>query len=237
METEIKRELLRYKILHSRDEYDPITYLLLRYTTLNEFISKINEISLHYNIELDNDDGINASRFIELLDKFNREFRFLFFNTSAKEYTIRQLFRTNPELIEEHFELKYDNEQNIKESIYRIIISNFIKNAKYIPAIELFLKENKVELKKPKEYNYSECYKIAHLMSDLIFCLRGRGNSYSLFIDIGDTLDTNLTNRKKRRKDFDSDKFSIKFIKKHNKVYDSIFTSYEKKKKYLKYFK
>ena len=74
-------------------------------------------------------------------------------------------------------------------------------------------------------------------MSDLIFCLRGRGNSHSLFVDIEDILDEHLSSRKKRRKDFDMDKFSTRFIEKYNKAYASIFASYDKKKKYLKYFK
>ncbi len=62
----------------------------------------------------------------------------------------------------------------IKENIFKIIIGNFITNAKYISSIKTFLVENKIKLKNLQDYNLKECVKIIVLLSDIVFLFTGK---------------------------------------------------------------
>ena len=242
MTIETKRELLKYKILHERVFHDIVSYRILRYSYFDNVINLITDISLTNNIKANNNEFTDR-QFLNLLDLFVETVRKQFFNISIMENIIYCVIQSNIDLAEDYFTSTYsiNDKENINilyDKIYKLIISNFIKNEKYIPNIYLFLTENKIDIKPVKEYSYEEISKIITLLSDLVFCQRERGNYMYLFHDIENNLKQYLMNyENKRNKRIDKNKFKDKRISDYVKHYDVIFKSYESKRKYIGYFK
>ena len=133
------------------------------------------------------------------------------------------------------FDLK--SNKNIKEYIYKIIIGNFIKNAKYIPQIESFLIENNIPLKKLNDYDLEESTNILNLLSNIVFSQRGRGDSTDLFKNIEDELQDYLKRKEKSKsKKYTIKDFEEQFVNTYINNYSKMFKSFTNKKKYLKYF-
>ncbi len=233
-----KKEILIKKIFENEHNNYVSMYAIISSNLLDTIIDKIDESSLQSNSTKKIDEYyINANQFLNLLDRFLEIFEELGTLNRRRQFYLEKIFISNKSIMEDYFTLScsfYDNTELICEKIYRIILSNFIYNSKYIPSISIFLKENDLELKKIDEYTYNELKKLYNLFSDLIFCLRNRGRIHNLFINIDHELihvqdsTTNKTLNENKRSKY------ISFI---NKIYLDIFGVYNNKKKYLKFFK
>ena len=121
----------------------------------------------------------------------------------------------------------------LKDKIYKIIINNFISNAKYVPIISSLLAEHYINIKPVNEYTYEEATKIITILSDIVFSQRGRGKYQYLFENIEINLAHNIKMRKERKKQFDETKYKEEFISRYISNYESIINTYKNKKNIL----
>lgn len=240
MTLEAKKELLKYKILNDRYFHDSITYKILKFNYFNNVIDKISDFSFYSNVDI-SDNEITAEQFIDLLELFIKTIKKYFFNPTSIEIVISGIIEDNIEMMDEYLSLKYkvNDEKHIKileEKIFKIIINNFIDNATTIPSIQTFLKEHNISIKTINDYSYDESSKILHLLSDLVFCQRGREKYTYLFENIDNNLTSYLERQAKKRSKYSIDYYKDKYINRYISNYEFIFKSYNSKKKYLKYF-
>ena len=229
MTLETKKALLKAMILENDFYLDTAVYRLVSFECLDSIISSINDKSLLF--------GINANDFISLLSKLIDVFRETFINLQSVEYIFEIIITSNMDLIEDYF-FSYkdkDNSKLINEKICKIIISNFISNCKYISWIEELLKEKNIKLQNVNKYNLEDSLTILELLSDLIFCKRGRCDNIILF----ESIDKKLKSLKSRRanKKYDYEHYKNDFLSKNEIKYNHILNAYSNKKKYLKFFK
>ena len=241
MTIEAKKEVLKYMILNDRYFHDTLSYKLLRYRYFDNVINNISEISLTYKKVIEND-KIQANQFLDLLELFIKIVKERFFNVYHMEMLLCLLIQTNKEMVEDYLVSKYNvnDEANLyllKDKIYKIIINNFISNAKYVPIISLLLAEHYIDIKPINEYTYEETTEIITILSDIVFSQRGRGKYQYLFENIEINLAHNIKMRKERKKQFDETKYKQEFISRYISNYESIITTYKNKEKYIKHFK
>lgn len=242
MNIDTRKALLLYQIINQSTSYNmEITWLI---RILKNEIMRIDERSFSYNIEEPDPDYITATRFIKYMDYYVEYMKKYFFNVPCFKNILTDSLKGNKQEIKQLFDIKdgddyyykIKDDKNIKEKIFKIMISNFIKNAKYVPSIEVFLNENDIKLKKIEDYSLKESEKIVRLLSDLSFCTRGRGAFY-LFLSIEMNLQEYLEKKAKSK----SKKYTLEdrknmYVNDKIEEYNKIFNSYYKKNKYLRYF-
>lgn len=241
MTVEAKKEVLKHIILNDRYFRDTYSYKLLRYRYFDNVINNISEISLNYKHVIEND-KIQANQFLDLLELFIKIVKERFFNIYHMEMLLSLLIHTNKEMVEDYLVSKYsvNDETNLyllKDKIYKIIINNFISNAKYVPIISSLLAEHYIDIKPVNEYTYEESTEIITILSDIVFSQRGRGKYQYLFENIDINLAHNIKMRKERKKKFDETKYKEEFISRYTSNYESIIKTYKNKEKYIKHFK
>lgn len=241
MTIEAKKEVLKYMILNDRYFRDTYSYKLLRYRYFDNVINNISEISLNYKNVIEND-KIQANQFLDLLELFIKIVKERFFNVYHIEFLLSELIQTNKEMVEDYLVSKYNvnaetNLYLLKDKIYKIIINNFISNAKYVPIISSLLAEHYIDIKPVNEYTYEEATEIITILSDIVFSQRGRGKYQYLFENMEINLAHNIKMRKERKKNFDKKKYTQEFISRYISNYESIITTYKNKEKYIKHFK
>ncbi len=241
MTIEAKKEVLKYMILNDRYFRDTYSYKLLRYRYFDNVINNISEISLNYKNVIEND-KIQANQFLDLLELFIKIVKERFFNVYHIEFLLSELIQTNKEMVEDYLVSKYNvnaetNLYLLKDKIYKIIINNFISNAKYVPIISSLLAEHYIDIKPVNEYTYEEATEIITILSDIVFSQRGRGKYQYLFENMEINLAHNIKMRKERKKNFDEKKYTQEFISRYISNYESIITTYKNKEKYIKHFK
>ena len=241
MTVEAKKEVLKYMILNDRYFRDTYSYKLLRCRYFDNVINNISEISLNYKNVIEND-KIQANQFLDLLELFIKIVKERFFNVYYMENLLRVLIQTNKEMVEDYLVSNYNvnDEANLyllKDKIYKIIINNFISNAKYVPIISSLLAEHYIDIKPVNEYTYEEATEIITILSDIVFSQRGRGKYQYLFENIEINLAHNIKMRKERKKQFDKTKYKEEFISGYTSNYESIINTYKNKEKYIKHFK
>lgn len=241
MTIEAKKEVLKYMILNDRYFRDTYSYKLLRYRYFDNVINNISEISLNCKNVIEND-KIQANQFLDLLELFIKIVKERFFNVYHMEMLLSLLIQTNKEMVEDYLVSKYSvndetNLYQLKDKIYKIIINNFISNAKYIPIISSLLAEHYIDIKPVNEYTYEEATEIITILSDIVFSQRGRGKYQYLFENIEINLTHNIKMRKERKKNFDENKYKQEFISSYVSNYESIISTYKNKEKYIKHFK
>ena len=241
MTVEAKKEILKYMILNDRYFRDTYSYKLLRHKYFDNVINNISEISLNYKKVIEND-KIQANQFLDLLELFIKIVRERFFNIYHMEMLLSLLIQTNKEMVEDYLVSKYSvndetNLYQLKDKIYKIIINNFISNAKYVPIISSLLAEHYIDIKPVNEYTYEEATEIITILSDIVFSQRGRGKYQYLFENIEINLTHNIKMRKERNKKFDENKYKKEFISSYTSNYESIISTYKNKEKYIKHFK
>lgn len=241
MTVEAKKEVLKYMILNDRYFRDTYSYKLLRYRYFDNAINNISEISLTYKKTIENE-KIQANQFLDLLDLFIKIVKERFFNVYNMENLLCVIIQTNKEMVEDYLVSKYNvnDETNLyllKDMIYKIIINNFISNAKYIPIISSLLAEHYIDVKPVNEYTYEETIEIITMLSDIVFSQRGRGKYQYLFENIEINLNYNIIIRKERKKKFDETEYKEEFISRYTSNYESIINTYKNKQKYIKHFK
>jgi len=239
-----KVELLRYKLLHQRYDYEMDIYRLL-YSVLYSEVDRIDEQSFSFRV-VPKEDKITATQFLVYINEFIKCMKENFNNLLAFDFIIREIIKGSRKELNDLFNcecedpyLCYDvsKDKNIKECIYKLIISNFIKNAKFVPQVEPLLIENGISLKKLNDYNLKESEKIVKLLSDIVFSQRGKGNTIELFENIEENLQEYLKKKSRSKsKKYTLKDFEEKYINTYIDNYSKMFKSFTNKKKYLKYF-
>lgn len=231
MDLKCKKELLKYMVLNINLNNDRSTiYNLLKFNYFDDAISNIDDLSFSFDIDPQN--KVNAKELILSLAYFIKIIKEKLFNSCRIEYNIINIIEANLEEINEYLSFNAIN----KKIALKIIITNFIKNEKYVPSIKTFLEENNLKLKEINAYSQEECEEIANLLSDIVFCQRGRGKYDDLFINIEYNLDKQTDIIKKNRNSKQIEIYQNNYILNFNKSYEAMFKNYNSKKKYLKYF-
>ena len=244
MKTETKVELLKYMILdHSYDEYEMVIYNLISHKRLRDGVAMIDERSLSFNVD-PADEQITAQQFLVNMSAFVRYMKSYFYNISSFNSCIDYIVDNDKDLVNNLLSVKgvklysfYDGHEDsaIKGLISKLIISNFISNAKYIESIRDALNDLQIHLKRIEDYTSEESMQILQLMSDIAFCQRGCGPIMSLFENMENHLksysDMDLSRRRKS-----VDDYKKKYIDSRVADYNKLIKSYYSKRKYLKYF-
>lgn len=244
MKTETKVELLKYMMLdHSYDEYEMVIYNLISHNRLRAGVAMIDERSFSFNID-PADGQITAKQFLVNMNAFVRYMKIYFYNIAPFNTCIDYIVDNNKVLLNDLLKVKgvklssFYNKQDdttAKEIISKLIISNFISNAKYIESIRDVLNDLQLPLKRIEDYTLEESMQILNLLSDISFCQRGRGPVMSLFENMENHLkEYDNMDLSRRRKS--ADDFKKKYIDSRIADYDKLIKSYYSKKKYLKYF-
>lgn len=243
MKLETKRELLRYELLNQRFIYNMEVYHLFNFNKMNNIINKISEASFSYQINI-KENEITSTQFLKYLNELVRYMKLYFYNISCFNAILDEIIKSCNEEIIVLFDYKCDDpyncykinkDDNIKDKVFKIIISNFVKNAKYIPLIKEILKENGLKIKNIQDYNLKESEKILNILSDIAFCQRGKGEVIELFINIEYNLDIYIAHKKKSKK-YTIEDYKKKYIESYLVSYERMIKSYNIRKKYLKHF-
>ena len=232
-----KIELLKYKLLHQNFDYEIEIYSLLENVKINDLVSKIDDLSFSFQVEPEKD-KITAQHFLICMNELVKYMKFYFYNMLTFQVCLKEIVNGSKKELNDLLnvkETKYFN--NNRENIYKLIISNFIKNAKYISSIKNVLEDNNINLKELNNYNFQETETILNLLSNIVLSQRGRGLVSILFTNIDDHLKEYL----ERKAKVNSKKYSIsdyknKYLDSYINNYNKIFKIYNSKKKYLKYF-
>ncbi len=241
MNLETKKALLKYRLLRSSG-FTPETYEVLRVGEVDDAINNINEDSLYFDIGTINNQ-ISAEHFLNLLNYLVDTLKLYLYNTKGINFALITIVRCNKDLVYEYLTLQNklgndEDKKTINKYIYKIFISNFIYNGKYIDMVTNFLKDNDITIKKIDTYTFEELKTIANLLSDLVFCQMGAGKVYYLFYNITDELETWLnTPRVKNSKKHNEDEHKQIFLESYINSYKEMINAYNVRKKYLKYFR
>lgn len=204
---------------------------------MNE-VEKIDDRTFSFDIE-PADGMISAEQFISNMNKFLRCMKTNFFNVSPFQMCVTEIVRNSEQELKDllSYTPEDSSDEKLEELVYKLIISNFIRNAKYVPSIQEELVKSDIQIKDVQDYNLDESRKILQFMSDVAFCQRGRGNVLELFDDIGARLDyfakadDSVRNRKRN-----IEAYKTRYVESRISDYNKMFKTYNSKKKYLKYF-
>lgn len=204
---------------------------------MNE-VERIDERTFSFDIE-PAAGMISAEQFISNMNKFLRCMKTNFFNIPPFQMCVTEIVRNSEQELKDllSYTPEDSSDEKLEELVYKLTISNFIRNAKYVPSIEEELTALDIPIKEVKEYNLDESRKIIQFMSDVAFCQRGRGNVLELFDDIGARLDyfakadDPIRNRKRN-----IEAYKTRYVESRIADYNKMFKTYNLKKKYLKYF-
>lgn len=228
---------------HSYDEYEMVIYNLISHKRLRDGVAMIDERSFSFNVD-PADEQITAQQFLVNMSAFVRYMKSYFYNISSFNSCIDYIVDNDKDLVNNLLSVKgvklysfYDGHEDsaIKGLISKLIISNFISNAKYIESIRDVLNDLQIHLKRIEDYTSEESMQILQLMSDIAFCQRGCGPIMSLFENMENHLksysDMDLSRRRKS-----VDDFKKKYIDSRVADYNKLIKSFYSKRKYLKYF-
>ncbi len=241
LKTGTKAELLRYILLTEKHYYDNMLFEFLSVRYMEKEIEKIDERT--FSFDVDAADGlISANQFLTNMNKFVKCMKAYFFNIGPLQTCIGDVIKGGEKELSDLLNYSCTNscdDDKLHELIYKLIISNFISNAKYILSIKDVLQEIGIPIKRVQDYSIEECSKILTLLSDVALCQRGRGNVMVLFDSMDsrlkyyEAMDQSIRSRKRRRS---KDDYKKKYIDSRIVDYDKMFKSYNSKKKYLRYF-
>lgn len=239
LKIETKTELLKYTLLKYQFDYDLILYTLISRNNMQDVISIVDEKTFYFKVDAATG-TISAKQLIVNLSQFIKVMKKYFFNIAPLESCISEVVDSNinelKKLVSHNCSNHFDGEEDdtFKEIVAKIIIKNFINNAKYIDAIKNVLEDIHVPLKAIEEYSLEESQKILTLLSSIAFCQRGQSPVTRLFVSMDNQFkryDSMDASRKKSAVRF-KNKFSGSCIN----DYEKIIKNYYSKKKYLKYF-
>ena len=238
LKTETKAEMLRYILLQESRLYDNVLFTLLSTKSLMNEVERIDERT--FSFDIDPADGmISAEQFISNMNKFLRCMKTNFFNVPPFQMCVTEIVRNSEQELKDllSYTPEDSSDERLQELVNKVIISSFIRNAKYVPSIEEELTALDIQIKEVQEYNLVESRKILQFMSDVAFCQRGRGNVLELFDDIAARLDyftkadVPIRNRKRN-----IEAYKTRYVESRIADYNKMFKTYNSKKKYLKYF-
>lgn len=204
---------------------------------MNE-VERIYERTFSFDIE-PADGMISAEQFISNMNKFLRCMKTNFFNIPPFQMCVTEIVRNSEQELKDllSYTPEDSSDERLQELVNKLIISSFIRNAKYVPSIREELVKSDIQIKDVQDYTLDESRKILQFMSDVAFCQRGRGNVLELFDDIGARLDyfakadDPVKNRKRN-----IEAYKTRYVESRIADYNKMFKTYNSKKKYLKYF-
>ena len=182
---------------------------------------------------------ISAEQFISNMNKFLRCMKTNFFNVPPFQMCVTDIVKNSEQELKEllSYTPEDSSDEKLEELVYKLILSNFISNAQFVPSIQEELAGLDIPIKEVKDYNLDESRKIVQFMSDVAFCQRGRGNVLELFDNIQTRLDhfakadDSIRNRKRN-----IEAYKTRYVESRIADYNKMFKTYNSKKKYLKYF-
>lgn len=204
---------------------------------MNE-VKRIDERT--FSFDIDHADGmISVEQFISNMNKFIRCMKTNFFNVPPFQMCVTEIIRNSEQELKDllSYTPEDSSDERLQELVNKLIISSFIRNAKYVPSIQEELVKLGIQIEDVQDYNLDESCKILQFMSDVAFCQRGRGNVLELFDDIGARLDyfakadDSIRNRKRN-----IEAYKTRYVESRIADYNKMFKTYNSKKKYLKYF-
>ena len=204
---------------------------------MNE-VKRIDERTFSFDIE-PAAGMISAEQFISNMNKFLRCMKTNFFNVPPFQMCVTEIVRNSEHELKDllSYTPEDSSDEKLQELVNKLIISSFIRNAKYVPFIQEELVKSDIQIKDVQDYNLDESRKILQFMSDVAFCQRGRGNVLELFDDIGTRLDyfakADVPIRNKKR---NIEAYKTRYVESRILDYNKMFKTYNSKKKYLKYF-
>lgn len=243
MKIETKTELLKYMLLERQYDYDLMLYTFITRSNVQDIISMIDERTFSFKVEA-LPETISAKQFIVNLNQFIKDMKTYFYNIAPLQSCIVEIIDSSKDELKNLISYncsglfnRFDSEKDdvIRELTAKLIIKNFISNAKYVDSIRDVLNDVHVPLKEIKEYNLEESLKILNLLSDISFCQRGRGSVMKLF-ECMDYQLNKYSNMDTTRRKKSIDDFKKKYIISRVEDYDKMIKSYYSKKNYLKYF-
>ena len=182
---------------------------------------------------------ISAEQFISNMNKFLRCMKTNFFNVPPFQMCVTEIVRNSEQELKDllSYTPEDSSDEKLEELVNKLVISSFIRNAKFVPSIQEELTALDIPIKEVKDYNLNESRKIVQFMSDVAFCQRGRGNSLELFDNIEARLNSfDKVNDSIRKRKRNLDLHKQRYIESRIADYNKMFKAYNSKKKYLKYF-
>ena len=124
-------------------------------------------------------------------------------------------------------------------SIYRIMVANFIKSVTLSPKLRKLFKQEKIAIKSINDYSLEEILRIKDLLVNIVFAnAKDSFNSVYLFDDIPKFIDDKAKQWKKKKlnkANILTQQDSLTLF--YSIQIDSLIEEYNKKSKYIKYFK
>ncbi len=239
-----KQQILERIILESDYSYSVLVYKLIHQGYFKKSINKIDNVGVSCNVDPNKITSANE-QFLRLLDRFIEFFdnSFYFLHSDSDCY-IHIIIETNYKdlekfLLSKHYLGDNDYIDFFQDSIYRIIVSNFIKNAAISKTLKNLFKKNGLSVKSVKDYSLDEILKINNLLSDIVLAnAKNNFTAIMLFDDVDENISRIIQRMKKRNineKDILDKKKSITNFSLLQ--IDSLVEEYEKKKEYLIFLK
>lgn len=240
-----KKKELQQLFLESDTHLNPLIYRLLERDFLDKIIQYIDDEPVPCNV---NPEDLTSAdeQFLLLLNRLIMYFRRYFPKIyDFTDYAIETIVTGNSILAHNYLLSKHylgDNDyiDFFNQSIWQLLVSNFLCNGKHVYQVKHLLKSNKIKYSTNiDDYSLDELKKIINLLSDLVYCASSEYRAFYLFGDIDADLCKRLEDIEKERE------YTLKDVDFHNKnleefysvQYDIIIEEYMKKRKYLKYFK
>ena len=242
--SENKREVLEKIVLESKFPYSMLVYKLVHSDLLKSTIKKIDNIGVPCNVKPNEITSANE-QFLQLLDRFITYFNDSFYFLHTYTYLcIKLIIETNYKDMEKYLLSKhYLGDNNyisfFNNSIYRIMVANFIKSVTLSPKLRKLFKQEKIAIKSINDYSLEEILRIKDLLVNIVFAnAKDSFNSVYLFDDIPKFIDDKAKQWKKKKlnkANILTQQDSLTLF--YSIQIDSLIEEYNKRSKYIKYFK
>ena len=149
LKIETKTELLKYMLLERQYDYDLMLYTFITRSNVQEIISMIDERTFSFKVEV-LPETISAKQFIVNLNQFIKDMKTYFYNIAPLQSCIVEIIDSSKDELKNLISYncsglfnRFDSEKDdvIRELTAKLIIKNFISNAKYVDSIRDVLNE------------------------------------------------------------------------------------------------
>ena len=221
-----------------------LVYKLVHSDLLKSTIRKIDNIDVPCNVNPNKITSANE-QFLQLLDRFITYFNDSFYFLHTYSYLcIKLIIETNYKKVEKYLLSKHylgDNDyiSFFNNSIYRIIVANFVKSVNISPKLRRLFTQEKIAIKNINDYSLDEILNINDLLVNIVFSnAKNFFNTVYLFDDIPKVIKDKIKQMEKKKLDkakILEQQDGLTFF--YSMQIDSLIEEYLKKKKYIKYFK
>jgi len=219
----MEKEKLK-EILLSKGNYDAEIYRLLVTPELDNILTKIDDSKVVSNVN-PNEIISAEEQVVMLLNRYFNFFKEKYYHLNPiYAYIIQNLINQNEDLFYNYLSVKYylgdgNYRRFFEDSLNRLSISNFVKNAKYIPELNNFFKSKRIKVKDIEKYTFKEVLKISKLLSGFTLAIKNQFFTLYLFLDLKKIFD-NSKNKKEQLEDVRSRYVLMieDYLKKENSV-------------------